>query len=374
MCFGETGCWRRLRPILPLDRSGVCVGFFTEIEQERLRVSRMIIHVVGQADVEFVAEPEIEVQEEGFFRARIVAEAADAVHAFTPESLVRPILERMARDDVGFEAGGQELAALFARDHVRQATSGAFFVFELDAGDEARIYAMIKYDYREVVELSQADGRSVLRGIVQAFVKERKAIQKICVVRVVGGVAERLVSASDRMQKAPDLTDYFARYIGVARDRSDAELSDRLNEAMRQSLSDVREHLPVGGVPVALRRVKQALQALATVSNDDVVDAVLHAADRPGDEDVRATIEDRTRRALRRQRLDDVSFTPEQRIFQLRPREYVRTAEEVRLEYPAEQLGQAVVRTERDGNIVFTITTRRIVEDGTLADRARLRG
>lgn len=350
------------------------MAFFTEAEQENMRVSRMILHVVGRPDEAFTPEPEADVQEEGFFRARILAETGDPVHEFEAGSLVRPILERMARDEVSFEQGGQELASLFARDHVRQATSGAFFVFHLDVGDDrTRVYALIKYDYREVVELSQAEGRNVLRAIVQAFVKERKAVQKICVVRLVDGTAERMVSAADRMHAAPDLTDYFAKYLGVTRTRSDAELSDRLHEAMRQALQDVSEHLPPGGVPVALRRMKQALRPRDPVRNDDVVDAALHAADRPEDERVRAKIESKTRKHLRRQGLDDVAFRPEPRIFALRPREYVRTAEEVRIEYPAEQLGQTVTRTERDGDITFTVTTRRIVEDGTLPDRSRPR-
>lgn len=334
----------------------------------------MIIHVIGRPDEDFAPESEVPVQEEGFFRARILAEAGDALHRFDDGSLVRPILEQMGRGETDFEEGGQALARLFARDHVRQATSGAFFVLQLDAGADTQIYALIKYDYREVVELSQQDGRNVLRAIVQAFVKERKAIQKICVVRVIDGVAEEMVSAADRMHSPPDLTDYFARYLGVSRERNDAELSDRLHEAMREALREVSEHLPAGGVPVALRRMKQALQARTPVTNDDVVDAALHAAQRPGDERVRASIERKTRKHLRRQGLDDVSFTPEPRIFQLRPREFVRTAEEVRIEYPAEQLGQAVSRTERDGVITFTVTTRRIVEDGTLSNRTRAGG
>jgi hypothetical protein len=348
------------------------VAFFTEDEQTDLQVTRMIIHVVGRPDEAFVPEPEIDVQEEGFFRARIIADASDAVHEFRDDSVVKPIVESMARDEITFEAGGQELARLFARDHVKTAVAGAFFVFELDVGCAARVYALIKYDYREAVELSQAEGRSVLRAIVQAFVKDRKAVQKICLIRVVGGVAERLISAADRMQQAPDLTDYFAKYLGVARNRSDAELSDRLNDAMRASLNEVREHLP-NGVPTALRQMKQALEGRESVSNDDVIQAALHVAGRPGDEATRALIEAKTRKCLKRQRLDDVAFTPEARIFRTRPREFIRTAEEVRLEYPAEQLGQTVVRQVVDDSIVFTITTRRIVEDGTVPDRTRPR-
>jgi hypothetical protein len=351
------------------------VTFFSEAEQEGMRVSRMILHVVGRQDEHFVPEPETEVQEEVFFRSRILAEAGDAVHAFADGSMVKPVLERMARDEITFEEGGQELSQLFARDHVRQATSGAFFVFQLDVGDEhVRLYAMIKYDYREVVELSQAQGRNVLRAIVQAFVKERKAVQKICVVRLVDGVAEDMVSASDRMHVAPDLTDYFARYLGVSRARSDGELSNRLNEAMRRAMTEVKEHLPDRDVPGALRRMKQALQPRGQVTNEDVVDAALHAANRPENERVRATLEAKTRKHLRQQDLDDVAFTPEARIFAVRPREWVRTAEEVRIEYPAEQLGQTVNRIEQDGRIIFTITTRQIVDDGTVSNRPRPNG
>jgi len=89
----------------------------------------MILHVIGRQDEAFTPEPEVPVQEEAFFRLRILDEAADAVHRFEDASLVRPILERMALEAVSFEDGGQELAQLFARDHVRQAASGAFFVF-----------------------------------------------------------------------------------------------------------------------------------------------------------------------------------------------------------------------------------------------------
>ena len=374
-------CWTGGASALPcadapgsvrVQGDGGDVAFFTEDEQAALRVTRMIIHVVGRPDEEFVPEPEIEVQEEGFFRARIIADASDAVHEFRADSVVKPIVESMARDEITFEAGGQELARLFARDHVKTAVAGAFFVFEVDVGDGNRVYALIKYDYREAVELSQAEGRSVLRAIVQAFVKDRKAVQKICLIRVAGGAADQMISAADRMQQAPDLTDYFAKYLGVARNRSDTELSDRLHDAMRASLNEVREHLP-NGVPTALRQMKQTLGGRETVSNEDVVQAALHVAGRPADEATRALIEAKTRKCLKRQRLDDVAFTPEARIFQTRPREYVRTAEEVRLEYPAEQLGQTVRRAVVDGNIVFTVTTGRIVEDGTVPDRSRPR-
>ena len=234
-----------------------------------------------------------------------------------------------------------------------------------------RLYALIKYDYREAVELTEADDRNVLRAIVQAFVKERRAVQKFCLVRVRAGVAEAVVSASDRMKEAPDLTDYFERYLGVARSRTNSELSMRLNEALRGALEDVRGDLPRGDVGGAVARAKIALQGRATVTNDDVVDAVLHAADRPDDEEVRGRLESAARRRLRRQNLQDVEFRPDRRTLQVQPRRIVRTAEEVRLEFPAEELGNTVLREDTPHGVVFTIRPSRLIEDGTLPNRSR---
>lgn len=349
------------------------MSFILDEELETLRVSRMIIHVVGLLDEQFTPQPEIEVQQEAFFRARITSEASDGVHSFSETSAVKEALERMAVQKVDFQTGGQELARRFWEFHVRQSTSGAFFVLELLSDvAETTLYALIKYDYREAVELAHEDGSTVLRSIVQAFVKEKRAVQKFCLVRVRNGIAEALVSASDRMKEAPDLTDYFERYLGVSRSRTNAELSTKLNEALRRALEDVKEHLPNRDVGGAVARAKQTLQGRNTVTNDDVIDAMLHAADRPDDENIRTQFDKAGRRRLKSQNLQDVEFRPDRRTLQVQPRRIVRTAEEVKLEFPAEQIGRSITRQNGPDGIVFTIrTSRQLVEDGTLPDRTR---
>lgn len=148
------------------------MSFLTDDEIDSIQVTKMILHVVGRSDEPFAPEPEIEVQQEPFFRDRIISAAASGLHTFSPDSQVRPIIEEMAQDRITFEAGGQRLARLFYRDHVGQSTSGAFFVFELQGNTpEVRLYALVKYDYREAVELAHRGGKNVLRAIVQAFIK-----------------------------------------------------------------------------------------------------------------------------------------------------------------------------------------------------------
>lgn len=350
----------------------VDLAFLTDAERGGLRVTRMIIHVVGHPDDPFAPEDEVDVQQEGFFRARIMAEAGEGVHQFADGSPVKITLERIAREEITFEQGGRDLARRFREFHVRQSVKGAFFLLELRSELDGQVlYALVKYDYREAVELAQAGGRNVLRAIVQALVQERRAVQKICIARVVDGTAEQVVSASDRMRTAPDLTDYFERYLDVFRSRSNAELSDRLNEALRGSVEELRPNLPRRDVGGAIARAKTALQGRATVTNDDVVDAVLHAADRPVEEDLIVQIERTTRRWLKKSKLQDVEFRPDQDTLSVQPRRVVRTVEQVRLEYPAEELGNSVNREDTQDEVIFTIRTARLLQDGTLADRPR---
>ena len=349
------------------------MGFLTEAEVATVRVTRMILHVVGRKDEVFAPAPETRVQEELFFRQRILEVAASGVHSFTDRSRVRPLLEAIASGGTTFEEGGQQLASLFFDFHVSQATSGAFFVFELRGEEpEVILYALVKYDYRSAVELSQqANGQSLLREIVQAFIKDKRAIQKFCLARVRDGRAGELVSASDRMKDAPDLTDYFERYLGVTRSRSTHELSRKLNEAMRQALRELRPFLPDGDDGEALKNAKAALRPRTIVGNDDVVDAILHAAGRPEDEDVRRRIDRVTRRKLKTGDLEDVAFQPDRRTLAQQPRRLVVTAEEVKLEYPEDQLNRSVTRRETDDGWEFTVVSRRpLVKDDTLSTKA----
>ena len=348
------------------------MSFLSDTEIAGLNVDRMIIHLVGK-QVAFRAESETPVQQQEFFQSRIIEHAASSVHKFTEHSLLRPIIEEMASRKIGFEAGGQKLAHLFWHDHTSRNVAGAFFVFELSTGVDGDIlYALIKYDYKAVVELSQNKGQNVLREIVQAFVKDRRAVQKFCLIRYSKGKVEDTVSATDRMAESPDLTDYFQNYLGIHRARSTAELSTRLNEAMRAALNNLKSHIPDGAVGPALARAKQALGARAVVTNDDVVDAILHAAGRPVDEKVISQIGKVTRGKLKVANLTDVDFKPDAKVLQVQPARKVKTAEGVKIEFPEEELGRSVTHEHSDKGDVFIIRTKHdLVEDDTIAIRPR---
>ena len=368
-----------LRKFLPMllgiknsnTRGDAYVSFITGQEDAALAIERMILHVVGSTA--FSAQPEMAIEQEVFFLERIRNAAIDGVHNFNATSPTKQTLEEMAVGLQTFERGGQTLAASFTRLHVEASTDGAFFVFQLGTHDpKTKLFSLIKYDYRLALELVNRDGAQHLREVVQAFVKEPRAIQKSCLIRVVNDVADDLVSAFDRMGKTPDLTDYFARFLDVRRERSDGELSSALNEALRATLSDVKAHLPNGDAVAALEIGKDSLRGRAVVDDSAIKEAVFVAAGMPEDPNIRATLDHAIDKHLARRRLNGVTFQPDRTILARRPKRRIKTAEGVTVVYPGEEEGHSVHLRPEDGGTVITIRTRaRLVENETLPETAR---
>jgi len=348
------------------------VSFLLDHEIEALKINRIILHVVGREHF----QPQSEITNSdgiGFFLDRIKEIANSSVHVFQENSSTKAMLERIARSDVTFEAGAQELSRIFAKDHVGGSKTGAFFVIELTTAEEGvLIYSMMKYDYREAIELTEKDGHAALRQIVQAFIKERRAIQKSCIVRVRAGVAELSVSAFDKMGEAPDLTDYFSGFLDVTRNRDSKELSQRLNEAVRKTLEDAKEHLPNKDVPAAFAAAKDALRQRDIIDNDAVREAVFVASGRP-EQDVRDKIDKTLNRNLKERKIDGVEFRADKQVLGRAPRRRIRTAEGISLEYPGELENNAVTRqANQSGGWTITIQTAKPLEkDETVADSSR---
>lgn len=336
-------------------------------------VRRLILHVVGSGT--FVAQEEMTPGNHApFFLDRIRDAAKDGVHAFDPDSETKTKLERMAQGILPFQEGGQELSRAFANAHVKSSSDGAFFVFELETGQPDTIfYSLIKYDYRSVLELTEENGRHSLREIVQAFVTEPKAIQKSCLVRVVNGRVTEPISAFDRMERPPELTDYFAAFLDVKRVRSDQDLTNDLNEVLRLTLSACRDLVPDNDVPAALEVSKASLRGRQFVDEGSVRDAILIACGRPDDEAVRAQIDRTVTKELARKKLTGIEFRPDLSIISQRPRRRIKTAERVVLDYPGEEENRSVKRDKGSGgSLIITITTKaELLEDVILNPKTR---
>ncbi|MBI5162434.1 MAG: hypothetical protein HY985_00875 [Magnetospirillum sp.] len=339
------------------------MSFLTDVEASSLRLARMSLHIVS--DDEFMPEPELAIEHDDFLLDRIRDIASASVYRFEDVSSTRDTIEAIAMREVGFEEGAQTLAREFCRFHRNGTRDGAFFVFELGVDDEnIRLYALMKYDYGQALELVEQQGAAGLRRIVEAFIGDKSAIQKSALVRVVNGSAEASLSTRDRMGRpAPQLTDYFIRYLQVVRDRTDSELTTAVKDVVRTSLEDHRELLPPGGVASAVSRALEILRNTETVTEDVVNHAVWVGAGQPADDQVRDSLKKSVARLVKRKRLAGVTFPPDGSQLGRPITRLVRTEEGVTIQYNTGLEGQAVRRMDLpDGATQFIVTTRKYTD------------
>jgi len=353
-----------------IGAKGEAVGFLSDGESASLRLARMSLHIVGDED-EFEPQPELAVEHDDFLLRIIRDIASDSVYRFAEISTTRATVESIATRSIGFQEGAQALAADFCRLHKGGAKDGAFFVFELGVSDpNVNVYALVKYDYSQALEIVHQEGGAGLRRIVEAFIGNKSAIQKSAVIRTRLGVAEPALSTRDRMGRpAPELTDFFRNYLQITRERSDQELTSDAKEVVRSALLDNREFLPKGGVAACVSRATGVLRNAPEIDESTIRQAVWVGAGQPDDEKTKARFDKSVDRLVRKKKLLGVVFAPAAAILPRSVKRTVTTEEGVKLEYNTALEGQTVVEEKLpDGRTRFVVTTEGYT-DGVNADR-----
>lgn len=336
---------------------------FLEQGEDALHIKAMSLHVVGTEN--FVPEPELEeIAHEEFFVERIVENDADAIFSFTELSDVKAVIEQIVAGNVTFEAGAQKLAQDFAKAHVATSKEGAFFVIDLEADDGSRFFCLIKYDYSEAVERQDVNGKSSLRKIIQAFVTDKKAVQKICLARVKDGVVVKDVAARDRMKAAPELSDYFYKFLGVARERTDAQLTTAVLDVARKVLHEFKAHLGDRSVAIAMAEVEGALRLRQTVDVGAMEDILIGILGHPEDEKVHSSIEKSIDRKFESAKLHGIGFKPDPSALTSPKSVKLETEEGVVIKY-SQRTGEALVNRvkKENGGEVITIDTDGAVKE-----------
>lgn len=347
------------------------MGFFNEDEILNLQIDRMILHVVG--DENFEPEEEQDVEHVEFFIDRIRDTDVAAVHSFNDQSLTKNLIGQIARNEIDFLNGSQNLSREFARLHSGNSVDGAFFIFELSSGNaDTKFYSLIKYDYREAIERTNEEDRSFLRRIVSAFIADKKAIQKSALIKVVDGVVSSEVAARDRARQAPDIGDYFANFLDVERVRNNQKLTQDLVSALRRILDSCKDILPEGGVSLAFSRARSALRERQTIDEAAIVDAILSAVNHPENENVVTRLQRDISRKLKTAKLDGVEFRPDRTVLRKAPVRQIKTTEGIVLKYPDNTQNNVVTRTpQAGGGELITIRTNQVTEDRIVSDSTR---
>ena len=340
------------------------MSFFSDAESQQLTIQRMSLHIVGGGE-EFVPRGELQVVHDQFLLGVLRSIASDAVHTFNEISTTRQSIERIATGDLAFPEGAQALAHQFHQLHDNgRTTEGAFFVFELTVENpEVRFYALVKYDYRAVLELTQDDGVATLREIVEALVNDKSAVQKAAIVRTNAGAAADELSTLDRMsRRKPDLTDYFQRYLEVKRSRSDEELTKEARGVVTEALRASKDHHGQP-IPQGVARGIAVLRDAPTITEEVIRNAVWAGAGHPDDDAVRNEINRITQREISRRRLSECEFPTERRALPRAVKRRIKTVEGVSIEFDSDLEGRVVQMAHADGTTTITIETQEITQD-----------
>src|SRR3546814_4390473 len=103
------------------------------------------------------------------------------------------------------------------------------------------LYALVKYDYSQALEIVHREGAKGLRRIVEAFVCNRSALSKSAVIRTRAGIAAPALSTRYRMGRpVPDLPDFFPAYLQLTRARIDQEQHTAVKQLVRLAFFDHR--------------------------------------------------------------------------------------------------------------------------------------
>lgn len=338
------------------------MAFFTDEERTSLQIRNMILHVVGTEH--FVPESARAVEHEGFFLSRLLDLDATPVYSFNDNSRTRSILEVVAKQEQTFELGAQTLSRNFSELHLGATRDGALFVFELGNDDPGlKIYSLIKYDYSEAIEQTEANGESLLRKIVTAFIADRKAIQKAAIIRVINGNAEPAIATRDRAKPQPDIGDYFARFLDVTRTLNDTELTERAKSTVKEAIGEIKDLLP--STPAkAYSRALSILRDRTQLDEESIIEALLSAAKETIDEDERLKVRAVVLRKLKSKKLIGVAFRPDKAALGRPALHRMRTVENITITYP-EQIAGTIIQREQiaAGGEVITIRTQKITED-----------
>lgn len=222
------------------------MGFLSDDEKAALSISRMIFHVVGKSLEEPILLNEIAPpQHTDFFLDRVRSALRGNLFEFRQRSDAEKMIRAIARDRDAFTEQTQSLAIEFQKQHSAPTSPGAFFVFELSAGGEKTIYALIKYDNEDVVRYILRDTEAPqvprLERFQESFVRKPEAMQKIALVRLADGAGGRIM-VRDRSNTA-HISDYFERFLQARRVNSPDEMSGKLVEAFRDTFKSHRQEL-----------------------------------------------------------------------------------------------------------------------------------
>ncbi|WP_297804151.1 nucleoid-associated protein [uncultured Brevundimonas sp.] len=212
------------------------MAFFEQAELDDLKIHKMVFHLVGPSEADFVTLDAVDPGKfNNFFIDRIRSVNSGVPYTFTDASSTRERLSRISENPDLFQTESEKLAEDFQRLHGGGTAPGAFLVFHLKA-DQNDVFALLKYDDETVLTYDvkeHEDGRRYVKldEIERTFVQNPNALQKSALIRLTDDGLGSLTVLDRRNQQK--VARYFENFLAAKRVHDDARLTEILANVTR---------------------------------------------------------------------------------------------------------------------------------------------
>ncbi len=247
------------------------MAFFDQDQISALRIKKMVFHLVGPKDEDFVRLEAIDPEGySGFFIERICAVNLGTPYKFSDASATRERLNRIAGDPNAFQVESEKLAEDFQRAHAGSAAKGAMLFFLLELNTTAA-FAILKYDDETVLSYDLTEGengrkRASLNSIDRTFVQNRNALQKSALISLHDHGGDLMIRDRQNQQK---IARYYENFLGAHRVHQDAQLTAKFVDVVRNIIRQNKDSVPEEVYKNATRKTYEAAAAGGQIDGDN---------------------------------------------------------------------------------------------------------
>lgn len=346
------------------------MSFLSDEEKERLKITRMIFHVVGRDLDDPILLSEITPpQHAEFFLERVKSAIKGNLFCFRTDSNTERVLRLIEEDSSLFTKQTQILARNFQSQHTGVTSAGVFFVFELLAGESKTIYALIKYDNEDVVRyILDVTGESHiprLERFRESFVRKPEAMQKIALVCLDPHEGGKIL-VRDRSNVA-HISAYFEAFLQARRVNPISEMSEKLVSALKDTFKEHRASLPqdiqLSGVNKIYEVLSQGGHRFDPEDCEPIVTAIF--GPQATDSAIRRTLV----RKLKERGIAEETFDVDPQFVQKPKRRRLETQEGVQVIFDESQ--RPTINHRADGRQEIVIVTAKVIRDDVDLENTR---
>lgn len=312
-----------------------------------IEINNFIFHIVhhGQDEATLLNKTPLK-EYTNFFKQKIIDVYEGNKFSFSEQSeFLKKILE-IEENPRKFIAISKSLAILLHAHQNHNIKPGVMILMRATVRGENKCI-LIKYDNDDVITYKATGDEAILQEISNTFSKNKDALQKSVIVNFDSKVYATVIDRSDRQ----NITQFFKGFLGIERNYSEKELTEKLREAF---LATVREHklsLPSTFTKNVNQIFYDIIQNIESFEQNEFTPMAFGAHYRP-------EYDNTFKRELRKKDILGESFNVDKSLPKPKKKK-IRTAEGVLIQY--ESFAEDTVEIGGDEHTtIITITTKQI--------------